>query len=130
MEKMNDSDYYRLAAEEIEAGETHKGAWLLALEQADGNTNLQQAEYMKIRVQMILEKESSAKAQKIINPAIVKSSQKPNYGTHQSAKIGVVIFVIGLCLSFLSMAIDSAFLIVIGGLMTFVGAMTWGLLSQ
>ena len=51
--RKSDEALYSIVAHEMEAGVKHNGLWLKALQQADGNTERQVAEYIKLRVQSL-----------------------------------------------------------------------------
>lgn len=48
-----DEILYSVVAQELSEGIRHEGLWLMALERANGNTDLQTAEYIKLRIQSL-----------------------------------------------------------------------------
>ena len=50
-----DEHLYALVAEEMESGIRSNGLWLKALELADGNKEKQVSEYIKLRVQSLVD---------------------------------------------------------------------------
>jgi hypothetical protein len=126
---IDNSDFYRVAAEEIENGTYNKGMWLLALTNANGDSELQKVEYLKIRVASLEGNPVDVATSISAASGTQKARQELIDGVEKKAKTGVMIAVAGAAIFTVGGMTNSTPILLLGAVVGAVGVMTWGILS-
>jgi hypothetical protein len=126
---IDNSDFYRVAAEEIENGTYNKGMWLLALTNANGDSELQKVEYLKIRVASLESNPVGVATSISAASGTQKARQELIDGVEKKAKTGVMIAVAGAAIFTVGGMTNSTPILLLGAVVGAVGVMTWGILS-
>lgn len=129
MSNIDNSDFYRVAAEEIENGTYNKGMWLLALTNANGDSELQKVEYLKIRVASLESNPVGVATSISAASGTQKARQELIDGVEKKAKTGVMIAVAGAAIFTVGGMTNSTPILLLGAVVGAVGVMTWGILS-
>ena len=129
MSNIDNSDFYRVAAEEIENGTYNKGMWLLALTNANGDSELQKVEYLKIRVASLEGNPVDVATSISAASGTQKARQELIDGVEKKAKTGVMIAVAGAAIFTVGGMTNSTPILLLGAVVGAVGVMTWGILS-
>ena len=129
MSNIDNSDFYRVAAEEIENGTYNKGMWLLALTNANGDSELQKVEYLKIRVASLEGNPVDVATSISAASGTQKTRQELIDGVEKKAKTGVMIAVAGAAIFTVGGMTNSTPILLLGAVVGAVGVMTWGILS-
>lgn len=129
MSNIDNSDFYRVAAEEIENGTYNKGMWLLALTNANGDSELQKVEYLKIRVASLEGNPVDVATSISAASGTQKTRQELIDGVEKKAKTGVLIAFAGAAIFTVGGMTNSTPILLLGAVVGAVGVMTWGILS-